>query len=399
MTNANMRLFLSLYALQGLIVAYLFNFNKNYMIASGISAVDASTVETIALLPLALKFLAGPFSDRFSPFGLGHRLPYIWLGLLAQSAGLAGLAAIDPGANLGLFAAMALLAVLGLSINDTCCDGMVIDVTPDSQRASVQGRLWTSRFLAATLGTLTFGMWLKTPLHADRALWVCAAFGVVPLALTLGARESAKLNDADRFRWSALEVMLKPRSLAVLAFGTLYGIVGMGVETNLSVYYTKIGLDPTYDVGQLGALRNFGRAAGALMLPFAWLKLSRRHVMILGIALLAVSILGQGLVEGRASAGVWTFLFGIANGWCDAMFATLAMESSSPILAASTFALFMAVTNLSVIGDALFAFSVSQINDFWTFVATSVLACFALIPAWWLGKAPLPPLRDDADVA
>ena len=48
-------------------------------------------------------------------------------------------------------------------------------------------------------------------------------------------------------------------------------------------------------------------------------------------------------------------LFGAANGWTDAVFYVLAMEASDPRMAASTYALFMAVTNLSVAGGSLFA--------------------------------------------
>jgi hypothetical protein len=44
----------------------------------------------------------------------------------------------------------------------------------------------------------------------------------------------------------------------------------------------------------------------------------------------------------------------MANGWNDALFCVMAMEASDPRMAASTFAIFMAVSNLSVAGDALF---------------------------------------------
>ncbi len=400
MKQANLKLFLSLYALQGLIVAYLFNFNKNYMIRCGVSLPDASLVETVALLPLAFKFLAGPVSDKYNLLGFGHRRPYIALGLLAQSAGLVGLALVDPGANLHLFGAMAVLAVLGLSINDTCCDGMVIDVTEPADRAKVQGWLWTSRFIAATLGTLAFGFWLRDTglLLAPRALWACALFGLAPFVLNLFAREPSTRDPSENFRWSALKVMIEPRSVALLAFGIIYGMVSMGVEINLSVFYTRM-TPPILDIGELGAIRNFGRVAGALLMPLAWVKLSRANVLGCGILLLSVSIVGQSIVTGRGSADAWTFLFGVANGWCDALFATLAMESSSRVLAASTFALFMAVTNLSVVGNLLFANSV-VLNGFpLTFQAAGLITLLSLIPAWFLRKPPSSFFRDASNVA
>ena len=54
-------------------------------------------------------------------------------------------------------------------------------------------------------------------------------------------------------------------------------------------------------------------------------------------------------------AGLAAAAFGAANGWTDAVFYVLAMEASDPRMAASTYALFMAVTNISVAGGSLFA--------------------------------------------
>ncbi|HEY2154177.1 MAG TPA: hypothetical protein VGH33_01010, partial [Isosphaeraceae bacterium] len=57
---------------------------------------------------------------------------------------------------------------------------------------------------------------------------------------------------------------------------------------------------------------------------------------------------------GPVATGAWAFLFGMANGWNDALFYVLAMDAADPRMAASTFAIFMAASNLSVVGDALF---------------------------------------------
>ena len=60
-------------------------------------------------------------------------------------------------------------------------------------------------------------------------------------------------------------------------------------------------------------------------------------------------------MTGSASAGLAAFGFGLANGWNDALFYVLVMEASDPRMPASTCALFMSVTNLSVIGGGVFA--------------------------------------------
>jgi MFS transporter, PAT family, beta-lactamase induction signal transducer AmpG len=354
-------LFAAVYAVQGIVVAYLSNFNKAFMQAHGLAGDTIGDVQSAALLPLALKFLVGPLSDRFNLLGRGHRLPFIVLGLLAQAGGLAGLAAIDPGRHLLAFAAMAVLAVTGLAFYDTCCDGLVVDVTPPDGRARVQGLLWTSRFVAAMGFTLGFGFWLDRlggPIHADRLLLACAALSAAPAVLAAMLREPPRGADAEHFTWSTLRVMVRPWSLALLAFGGLYGLAGMGVEMNLSPYYKGLGLGPGGEVGTLGACRYLGRALGAVLLPLAVARLPRRAVLATGVLGLVAAIAGQAGVGDRWGAGLLGLAFGVAMGWDDTLFAALAMEAADPRLAASTFALFMAATNLSVLGDSLFAHGV-----------------------------------------
>src|SRR6185437_4313672 len=149
-------------------------------------------------------FLVGPLSDRVNFLGFGHRRPFIVLGLALQVAGLVGLAVVDPFRHLSAFAALAVLAVTGLAFYDTCCDGMVVDVTPPESRARVQGLLWTARFLAATLFTLGFGAWLGRlggAGHAAALLWACAGLSVPPAVLTLALREPPRSAEAEVFHW------------------------------------------------------------------------------------------------------------------------------------------------------------------------------------------------------
>lgn len=365
--GAYLVLFASLYAVQGVVVAYLLNFNKPYMKQAGLREDAIGDVQTLALLPMVLKFLVGPLSDRVNLFGFGHRRPFIVLGLLMQATGLIGLALVNPFHHLPAFAALAVLAVTGLAFYDTCCDGMVVDVTPPEARARVQGILWTSRFLAATVFTLAFGAWLGWlggPKQADRLIWASAGLTAAPVVLALALREPPRAADAEQFQWSALGVMLRKRSLVLLAFGGLYGLAGMGVESNLSLYYGRLGFDGGGDVGVLGACRNLGRAVGAVLLPLALARFGRRTVLAVGVVGLAGAIAGQTLIGSRFGAGMFGFLFGAASGWDDALFAFLAMEAADPRMAASTFALFMAVTNLSVVGDALFARGVTAFASY-----------------------------------
>jgi MFS transporter, PAT family, beta-lactamase induction signal transducer AmpG len=384
---AYLLLFASLYAIQGVVVAYFFNYNQGYMKTAGVDDKTIASVEFLVTIPLIVKFLLGVLSDRVSLLGLGHRRPYIVLGLALQSAGLIGLTLVHPGRHLAEFAALAVLAVTGLALYDTCCDGMVIDASPPGDRSRVQGTLVASRFLAAMACSYAFGKGLKLsgngPGAGDWVLWTCAGIGAIPLVQALLLAEPRRAPDAEGFRWEALGVMLRGRSLLILAFGGLYALVGFGVEMNLSLFYKARGFGDD-DIGDFSGARYLGRAVGGGLLSLAGPRMGRRSGLALGIAGLALATAGQAAVGGWWMALLMGFLFGAANGWDDALFNVLAMEASSPRLAASTYSLFMAITNVSTAGGVLFAKAVKGAGDRYGVVflgsAAVTLAALALVP-------------------
>jgi len=389
-------LFASLYALQGVVIAYFFNFNQLYMISAGVAENAAAGVQSLALVPFILKFLGGPLSDRVNLLGWGHRRPYILLGLIVQSAGLIGLAALDPARASLAFTIVAILTVAGLALYDTCCDGMVIDITPPDDRSRVQGMLVAARAIAAMVCSLVFGFWLDAEgsgaTRYHQVLWGCAALGLIPFVLGLRCAEPPRAVDAERFQWAAFRVLILPRSLVLLGFGALYSIVGYGVEINLSPYYNSLHFKQS-EVGALASVRYVGRAAGAALLTLASRRLSRGGVLSLGILALAVTTAGQALVSGWSSATIAGLGFGMANGWADAIFFVLAMEASDPRMAASTYALFMAVTNISVAGGWFFArlkFSFGG-NYAPAFLAAAALTLLSLVSIPPLARTPPKP--------
>jgi PAT family beta-lactamase induction signal transducer AmpG len=386
-------LFILLYAVQGVVFAYFVNFIQGYMLAGGLDDDTASNVQTIAMLPFVFKFLAGPVSDRYNLLGLGHRKPYIALGLIAQAAGLVLLSAVHPRDQLGLFGFLALLTVGGLALFDTCTDGMIVDITPPEDRSRVQGTLMFARFLTATVFAYLFGLWLERtgtgPGKGGGVLWACAGLTLLPLALTLVLREPSRSPLAERFSWKALAVLIRPRSLVLLAFGTFYAMVAWGVEINLPYYYEHLGHGQRR-IGEFGAVRNLGRAAGGLLMPLGVAWLGRRWVLRVAVLALMASEAAQAIPGGPILTGALAFAFGAANGWTEALFYVLAMEASDPRLAASTYALFMAVSNLSVTGGSLFRVLSKAFGGRYepTFVAAAMLTGFALILIRPLSRPP-----------
>ena len=188
------------------------------------------------------------------------------IGLVVQSLGLLSLSLMHPANNLAGFTALALLTVAGLALYDTCCDGMVIDVTPPADRDRVQGMLVASRAAAAMLCTLGFGFLLEFtgngPGRGDPVLWICAALGIIPLIQALIVPEPDAPRTPSGFS-GCLSVLLRPRSLVLLAFGAFYALVGYGVEINLGSFYNETLHFRERTIGALGSSRYVGRVIGA----------------------------------------------------------------------------------------------------------------------------------------
>lgn len=388
-------LFSALYALQGVVVAYFFNFNQTYLGHANppIAAERIAWVQAAVTVPLVLKFLGGPISDRFNLLGFGHRKPYIVLGLILQSIGLFGLTRIDPARDLGAFTASALLAVIGLALYDTACDGMVIDVTPPDDRRRVQGALVASRFLATMLGSWAFGQWLEVtgngPGRGDGVILACAALSLAPLALAWFSPEPRRAAEPERFPWEALRVFTHSHALVLIAFGVLYATVSYGVEINLSPYYDSQGFGSSA-IGTFAGVRYLGRALGAVAFLLLAGRLGRRAALVLGIIALAGTTAGQIAAVGPLSAGFWGFAFGAANGWDDALFNVMCMEASDPRMAASIYALFMAVSNVSAAGGGLFGSAVVAFGAGYepVFLASAGIALAALALVRPLSRPP-----------
>ncbi len=120
-------------------------------------------------------------------------------------------------------------------------------------------------------------------------------------------------------------------------------------------------------------------------------RLGRRGRIATGLIALATTTALQATVVGSASAAAGAFVFGVANGWNDALFCVLAMELSDPRIAASTFALFMAISNLAALGDGLFG----EARNLFDGAFRPVFVLFAALTLGILGFVPILALRHD----
>lgn len=152
-------LFASLYFAQGAVFSYYTALNALYMRSFDLSMSKIGILGGLAMIPFVLKIFLGMLSDRVNLLGLGHRKPYILIGLTLQTLTLLVIPLIQPAQRYGLFLLAALLLMGGMALYDTCTDGLALDSTPPEEQGTIQGLMVGARALgmvlvAAVLGTV-----------------------------------------------------------------------------------------------------------------------------------------------------------------------------------------------------------------------------------------------------
>ncbi len=109
-------MFALLYFAQGSILGYFTALNALYLLSHGLSMSLAGLFSAIALIPLILKIFLGILSDKVNFFGLGHRKPYIIMGLLLQASMQIVFPFIHPAESFGWLVFVAFISLTCRSV-------------------------------------------------------------------------------------------------------------------------------------------------------------------------------------------------------------------------------------------------------------------------------------------
>jgi PAT family beta-lactamase induction signal transducer AmpG len=376
------------YVIQGAALAYFRNFQKPYLDGLGIDADAIGLLTSILLLPFILKIFIGMLSDRVSLFGMGHRKPYMILGLLfgALTFGAAGF--VLPDQNFGLFALLIVGSSFSVALFDSTTDGLAIDVTPRADCGTVQGTMVGGRAAGFILLSLVFGALVASQgsrgYSGYRTVFtVIAACMLLPLLWVIWVREPRERAAGQSFQWAAFGQLLKPCCLAFAAYAVLYSIVSFGVDGLVTFYLSDRFRVAETTIGLYGALRGVGAVLGA---AGGGLLIDRvgRKAMAYG-AVLAISI-GAALIGAAPGVNATLILgvaWGIAWGFQETLFVALAMDLADARIAASMFAIMMALSNLgTAVGEGVATGLTDDIGFsavFWLLAGLNV----AVVPILW----------------
>ena len=359
-----------LYVAQGLPFGLIDFALPAWLAQNGASAAAIGGVLAMIVLPWTFKLAYGFIMDRYAFLAMGRRRPWIILGQAGLVAALVAMALANPGAGqIGMIAGFAFFIGLSSAFQDVAVDGLAVDILPEGEIERVNGLMFGGQAIGIAGGAALSG-YLIAYHGLPAATLALAAIIAAILALVLMVRE----RPAERLLpWTAGMASQRNLDLHLGAFGPI-------IRNLLSAMFTRhtlilvpalmavsaawgifLGLAPLFSANILGwekaAYSGWsGQAnlvaglAGGLLFGVAATRWGARRVFIAGALMASAAAAAMlGLQDQWANpviliGAIFTFtalavLRAVTSG-------SLAMRLCTPAVAATQFAVFMAILNL-----------------------------------------------------
>lgn len=333
-----------LYFAQGSIMGYFGALNVLYFQEKGLSLSQAGVIGTIAMIPFVLKIFLGIISDKVNLFGYGHRKPYILIGLILQAGILAAFSSVNPAEHYMLYITAAFFLMTGMALYDTCTDGFALDSTPIEEEGTVQAIMVSGRALGTVIvGALGF---IAGAFGWNILFVVLAIITLLPLPFVLFGMKEIERSSESSFNWKAFRAFKQKYVIGLALLGALYSFCIYGAYEIVAPAIQEqfpIDVGPTslfISVWGIGVI--LGGWLGGKLTPILGVQKSVLSAMIL-------SLVSTGLLAITFSPMVaWIIvpLFGIGFGYYETIFFALSMQFTDSRIAASMFAILMAVANI-----------------------------------------------------
>lgn len=368
-------LFGLLYFSQGTVLSYFTALNALYLLQAGLAMTDVGIFATIALLPFVIKIFLGMLSDRVNLLGLGHRKPYILIGLVVQAACLVVVPWVDPARQYWLFVALAFTLQMGMALYDTCTDGLALDTTPPGEEGTVQAFMVGGRAAGVVLTASAVGL-LAQDVGWRAVFWLLAGLTFLPLPLLPLVKEPAR-TIARAFEWRAFAAFKQRSVLALAGMGFLFFLIIAGTNQNVNPF-----LEATFNIdlrtaGFITTVWGIGVVLGGLTGGGLINRLGQSNAV--KVSLVLSLLVGGALAALPSLPWAWPLaaLFGLSYGTYQTLYFALAMRFTDTRIAASMFAILMAATNVAQgVGMGLSGALADAVNFRWAFV---ILAAFNLL--------------------
>ncbi len=386
--------FAGLYAAQGLPFGTFTVALPTWLASEGFSTSDVGFFIAVVSFPWAMKLLAGPVMDRFAFLPMGRRRPWVIGAQIGMLLGAIGLAGGDTSYSWML--------TFGFIINfcaawqDVAVDGMAIDVLPEDERAKAN---------AFMFGGQAFG----TAASAAGGAWLLANYGLVAaslmMALSVGMIVLIPLCFRERqgerlLPWTAGETLARSTSLQdhdmtrivrnllvalVMPMSLLLILVKFGDRVAVGVLGAAWPVLTTQELGlssqfypEWNAVAGVAAAVfGVLVAPLID-RVRAERALVWGLGIKAGIVLCGGLlVEYWVNEQfLIALIFSISFSGQLLTIASIAlfMNLCVPKIAATQFAVYMALSNLALSAGSAMIGTLDDLFEFHEiFVAVAIL--------------------------
>ena len=381
-------MFALLYFTQGTILSYFTALNALYLLDRGLTMTDIGIFAAIALIPFVIKIFFGMLSDKVSPFGLGHRKPYILFGLILQTICLIFVPYINPATHYWGFVALAFILQSGMALYDTCTDGLALDSTPESEQGTIQGFMVGGRAFGVVVTASAVGL-LAQNVSWNAVFWLLAGLTLVPIPLVLLMKEPSRPVERE-FDWSAFRAFRQKPIIALAVVGLIFFLIIAGANQLVNPFLeSKFQIDLT-QAGMFTTVWGTGVVLGGVTGGTLMSKIGRRNGTRISLFLSLAAILAFAFVTSTSIAWPIVWIFGLAYGTYQTVYFALAMNYTDPRIAASMFSILMAFTNVGQgIGMGLSGALSDGVGFQLTFIILALLNLLALpfLPVIFRAKA------------
>lgn len=294
-----------------------------------------------------VKLFSGALSDR-----IGRRKPLVVAGY-----GLSALTKlVFPLVNsAGLILGARLVDRLGKGIRGAPRDALIADVTPTEQRGAAYGLRQSLDTVGAVIGPMAamgLMLWL---LDARVALWFAAIPGLLAVLVLLVYVREPEQHAGDPKKalslrdWRALDA----RVWAVIGIAALLNLARFG-EGFLVIRMRDAGFGD--GLAPL-ALVLMSLAFTLTAYPVGWWadRVSRRALLLTGVALLVVADLVFATVPGRVGVVVGVLLWGVHLGFTQGLLSAMLSDVAPKTLRGTAFGVFHLVGGIALLCASLAA--------------------------------------------
>ncbi|GAA4436440.1 MFS transporter [Bremerella cremea] len=209
-----------LYAAQGIPDGFVRIALKTYLISEQVSTEAIGTVVAMVSWPWALKWIWGPFIDRFGYLPMGRRRPWILAAQFLMTLTLGAMAFIpELTTSVGIIAAMVLLVNVFASLQDVSVDALAVDMLPAKERGVANGFMFASSYGGTFIGGAILGHIILSygfPSAVSVQITILLLIAAVPLCLRERPGDLLWPSKKARDHHSRSEEMEHPASLRAL---------------------------------------------------------------------------------------------------------------------------------------------------------------------------------------